>query len=92
MNEMRFRLGSPLAVEMLIHYHASCRRREDDHLGPQQEIIEAFLRHKVIEQRNGFEAGCYQTTALGRAWLKAVCDTVLPKTVFLDEHERQIEI
>ena len=82
-------LDSPLRIKILLHYHVSpepwpgpCR--------PDVEILE-FLAAGVIEHSGDSDPGSFKTTPLGQAWVAALCNVPLPRTVFVDELDRIIK-
>jgi hypothetical protein len=86
-------IGTPYRATILIHCYTG-RDRPFDPQGPAfKHEIETLLSLGVIRRTDHTKIAddCYETTALGDAWVKAMCGTLLPKAAYLDEMGRVIE-
>lgn len=88
-------IGSPATISILLHCH--CDPRPLSALFPQ---VEAFFPFDIDAIRDlsvmgaiettGGDSNRFRTTALGRAWVKALCDTPPPAPAFVDQAGRVI--
>lgn len=83
------KIHSPAHVEFLIHCHCSVGPFERWDVPMFLELAKAWVDMEIIELSTNTEAEpIYKTTPLGRAWVNAICNTPLPKSVFVDEMGR----
>ena len=83
-------IQTPNNIDVLLHYHVSPTVHERFCAPAVKDAVSNFvnvgaLELDVDEEGKGQE-GRYRTTPLGRAWVKALCSTKMPKPVFADEH------
>jgi hypothetical protein len=73
---------TPLAIEMILHFHITREPYPNSHCGPQQEILKEFLDRGLIEFP--LDIGQYRTTEKGAAWVEMICATPYPVIRFVD--------
>jgi hypothetical protein len=73
---------SPLAVNCLLHFHTRPTRLVNFDTPASIDVTEMFLRVGAIAVTE--EHGVYNTTALGAAWVSAICNTPPPTLAFID--------
>lgn len=83
----------PAHITFLLHCHVSPDGFEHIDAPVFQQLIPSWLKLGVIEPHEPFGATpCtphhYRTTALGKAWVQALCNVTCPKTAFIDEQGR----
>lgn len=76
---------SPHAIEVLLWCHCRCEAKPDAPPGWIQTIGE-FVSLGALEKE--LDSDHYRTTPLGGAWVNALCNTPIPRMVFVDEHDR----
>lgn len=83
---------SPARIQILLRCHVSPEPLPNFDAPVSQETIAEFLRLGVIEPHGPIQPGpqAYRTTMLGRAWVAALCNVPIPRTVYLDEQGREI--
>lgn len=87
-------IGSPCNIEVLLHYHSSPEAHERWDAPAVQSCVEQLVRLGVLVPRIEKGYDCFtkfETTKLGRAWVAAICNTRLPRSVFLDDMGREID-
>lgn len=85
---MKYLPLSPLALQLLLHYHAVAEPHPKQHLEVYQEVTILFLRLGVIISTD--QKDFYVTTPLGNAWVKSILSTPIPRVAYLDEQNREI--
>jgi len=83
----------PAHIEFLLHCHTRFDSFERLDAPVYQELIPVWLEAGIIEPHEPFGASIataktYKTTALGKAWVQALCNVPVPKAVFIDEQGR----
>lgn len=85
-------LGSPANIKILLHCHCDPRPLSeilplDYSRNPRDPMripgVEELVRLGAIEA-NEHNPALFITTDLGRAWVKALCDTPIPRAAFID--------
>jgi len=82
-------LGTPLKIEVLLHYHATPGPHRHYDAPAVQKAIQELLDHKALQGTS--YSNQYDTTPLGAAWVKALCNVPMPRQVFVDEQGRVLE-
>lgn len=85
---------TPLGLQILLHYHMSFDPHpEIDSMSVCRSIAE-FLENEVLKESDKKSRGCYVLTDKGRAWLKCIFNTPMPrqKTVWVDENNKIIPV
>lgn len=79
---------SPNNINVLLHYHTQGFNPHPRIDAPAiREAIEMFLEMgclKRIKDPLYSTAGCYETTAKGKAWVEALCRVECPRVAFVD--------
>lgn len=82
-----------LRAEILMHCYCSPEPIPRLHEAPAVgEELRSLINIGAIEldvPTNGISL--YKTTPLGRAWVKAILNTPLPRMCFVDQHGKEIE-
>jgi hypothetical protein len=81
----RRKIGTPNNVNVLLHCYYSSEPHPRRDAPAVKECLDTFLEEGVIERDTESEKNIFRTTALGDAWVEAICKTQKPKQVFLDE-------
>lgn len=76
-------IGSPSNIEVLLHCYRSAQIHPRAEADAVIEAIEGFLACGAIEPAE--DEGGYRTTALGRAWVEALCRVPMPRCVYVDK-------
>lgn len=79
---------SPYNISVLIHFNCFPLPLPTSDSLLSKEAIEEFLNIGAIEPDPEAGLGRYRTTPLGKAWVRALCNTPPPVSVFVDEHGR----
>lgn len=89
-------IHSPFKVEVLMHCHCHAephpRILDDEWMNGENMVrktIEEFLQIGVIYP-DPESPNVYRTTRKGRAWVEAICNTPVPREMFVDEIGRVI--
>jgi len=82
-------LGTPLKIELLLHYHTTSAPHPHADNRCWKEAHEELLEFEVIYFDS--EHDCYRTTPFGKAWVQALCQLPPPKQVFVDQLGKVIE-
>lgn len=82
-------LGTPLKIEVLLHYHNTPGPYRHYDASAVKEAIQELLDQGAIQDTR--YPNEYNTTPLGAAWVKALCNVPPPKQVFIDEQGRVLE-
>lgn len=77
------KIETPNNIEVLLHYHVSPTSHPRSYAPAVRNVTKKFLELGVIKK----DGKSYQTTKLGEAWVKALCNTCIPKVAYVDEHE-----
>lgn len=72
---------SPLLLEVLMHCYISPAPHRNTDAPAVVEALEFLHDNKCIEKLP--KPDCFTTTALGRAWVGQILDTLCPEVVFL---------
>jgi hypothetical protein len=85
-------IHSPLAIEILMWHHT----RMDAYSWPseataQPQEIERLKRLGALRETSFPDGMRLTITPLGTAWVKAICNTPIPREAFIDGHGRVIE-
>jgi hypothetical protein len=86
---------SPANIEILLHCHVSPEPIPNLEAPAIAETVRDFISIGAIEpnRQEGDESPRrYKTTALGRAWVQALCSVPPPAVVFLDQTGKEIKI
>lgn len=83
-------LGSPAVVETLFHYHTRPYPHPSIKAPAIAETTRILLECGAIE-KDADKSNEYRTTEMGKAWVKAICDTPMPKRAYVDSHGKVIE-
>lgn len=81
-------IGTPNNIDVLLHCHTTSYRHERYDAGAVQEALALLFRMGAIKTVPDGDSGIYTTTALGKAWVQALCNVPPPKSVFVDEQGR----
>lgn len=87
-------IGSPANIKFLLHCHLNYDSVFDRFESPHHvELIADWLDAGVIKKHEIFGATpctpiSFKTTALGEAWVEALCRVPMPKLAYLDEAGR----
>lgn len=78
---MSYAIGPPSNIEVLLHCHVTPGPHPRAGAPAVEEALDFFMRLGAIEPdgRRG-----HRTTALGIAWVKALCRTPMPRRVYVD--------
>lgn len=89
---IREAIYSPARIQILLRCHVSPEPLPNCDAPVSAETIREFLQLGVIEPYGPIEPGPqrYRTTALGRAWVQALCNVPCPRVVYLDEQGRDL--
>lgn len=83
------KIHCPAHVEFLMHCHCSPEPFERWGVPMFMELASVWTGRGIIRRTtNEAVAPVYTTTDLGKAWVNAICNTPLPKQVFVDEMGR----
>ena len=80
---------TPNDIEVLIHCHTSPTVHPRIVAPAVAEAIEGFVRHGILEQRDG---NGYNTTERGQALMEVLCATPFPVEAWVDGNGKVIEI
>lgn len=80
---------SPAYVHFLLRCHWSPEPHQDSPVN--KEAASHFIALGAIDPHSDKER-LYRCTKLGRAWVRAICDTPIPRQVFLDASGQEISI
>lgn len=88
---MMTNLYCPLNISVLLHFHISPEPWPGP--GDVTNIINEFIEIGALEARKLdplriISGPIYATTAMGRAWVRALCNVPPPRMVFVDEMDR----
>jgi len=76
---------SPLEVRFLLHCYAVAEPFKSPLT---QEMVDKFIGIGAIKQ--GVTSNTWDTTKLGDAWCKIICDTPIPTQAYVDAHGKVI--
>ena len=68
---------TPLAIEMLLHYHCCCGPLKNQHCSAQSSELKRFLDDGIVKPSTERESG-FETTEIGAAWVDALTNTKCP--------------
>lgn len=74
-------IGCPANIEFLLHCHTSPLPFQHSDAGHYIELTRAWLDQGVIAEDGN---GIFRTTALGSAWVKALCNVEKPRLAYVD--------
>lgn len=82
------KIDTPNNIDVLLHYHVSSSVHERFDAPAVQDAVDKLQKAGAIEPAIDAEGkmcrGYYQTTPLGKAWIKALCNTEIPKIAYVD--------
>lgn len=85
----------PANIEFLLHCHTTPGPFSCHDVPMFSELASKWVEEGVIERDEASEVTAfdrvYRTTTLGKAWVKALCNTPKPKAVFVDEAGRVLQ-
>lgn len=85
----------PFNVDILMWYHSRCEPHPRIDIPAVISFTNELLRLGIIEPckmaTDVDGTNIYQTTPIGSAWVKAICNVPMPKTAFVDEQGRVIQ-
>ena len=86
-------IGCPANISFLIRCHVYYDSAFEADRGAPPELVADWLEAGVIERHEIFGATpctptSYKTTALGAAWIEALCRVLMPRLAYLDEAGR----
>ena len=84
------RIGSPSNAEVLLWCHYSPEKHPRYNAPAVIKALSYFLDLGAIYPRED-KVDVYNTTPLGAAWVRALCNTACPTTRFVDEFGQIIE-
>lgn len=76
---------SPHAIQVLLWCHCHPDPNPEEN-GMWRQTIAEFVKVGVLEKELDSER--HRTTPLGGAWVNALCNTPIPRMVFVDENDR----
>lgn len=76
------KIATPNNIEVLLHCHTTPVEHPRYGAPAVKEAFEMFKELGAIKKNGGY----YVTTDLGRAWVESLCNTQIPKSVYVDEH------
>ncbi len=83
------KIHCPAHVEFLMHCHCSPEPFERWDVPMFVSLAKNWVDLGIIARNTNLEvAPVYSTTPLGKAWVNAICNTPLPKSVYVDEMGR----
>ena len=74
------KIGPPVNVEVLLHCHTTPAPHPNIEAKSTKDAINRLLEGDCITPEDNY----YRTTELGRAWVKAICNTEMPKIKYVD--------
>lgn len=80
------KIGSPSNIEILLHYYTCPAPHPRIDAPAVMEATDRFVATGCIEVDEDTDApNRYKTTPKGSAWVKALCNTVVPRQCFVDD-------
>lgn len=73
-------IGTPNNINVLLHYHTKPTPHPRSDAPAVIEVTDMLHREGCIYD----EKGCWCTTDKGQAWVMALCNTEIPRELFLD--------
>lgn len=73
---------TPLQIEMLLHYHCSCKtdyNNGDFNVPAVQEAIDWFLKVEVLKRRERTSRFTFELTLRGKVYVERLINTPLPE-------------
>lgn len=76
---------TPAWTKFLVHYHGCLDPLPDSPV--HREFVDWALRGGIIRPHEG----TFQTTALGSAWVKAMCAVPIPRVAYIGANGKEIK-
>lgn len=75
---------TPHSIEVLLWCHTRAEAHPDIDLGGWRQTIGEFVKLGALEKE--LDSDRYRTTPLGSAWVNSLCNTCIPRQVFVDQN------
>ena len=80
-------IGAPCNIELLLWCHTRAEPHPRADAPANSEALQRFIGMGAVEPQPD-EFGVFRTTALGKAWVEALCRVEPPRQVFVDHAGR----
>lgn len=78
---------TPLAVEMMIHFHTSAAPFDRLAYPACMETLHWMLKEQLVEPADHGLGSTYRPTSRGQAWAWMLCNTPLPELEWIDRRQ-----
>jgi hypothetical protein len=72
---------TPLHIKLLLHYHTNPVPFSNSHSPAVRDFTDDLILYKLVEKLSepNQHGGCYVTTLMGNAYVRAICSVPLPE-------------